>query len=143
MSDPTPITQTPEQKKETEQSGTMVPLDIPIIPCAICSTLKTATGATIADLHRLDMKQPTGPAAGNPAGTWSRVVLPVYCCLDCTIELKLSDAECLKMVEAEQGPPPEMVPDGQGGVISLAEQHERELAEAQQSEQEVPDGQQA
>ena len=104
----------------------MVPLDIPVIACVVCNTIKTSTGATIADLHKLDMKPSTGPAAGNPAGTWARAVIPVYVCLDCTIELKLSDAECLKMVAEPEG-------------ISLAERHEMELAEAQQ--QEDSDGQ--
>ena len=92
----TPIAQpTPE----ADAAG-MTPLGINVIGCGPCGKLKTATGATIADLHRLQTKEPTGPVAGNPAGLWARVVIPMYVCLDCTIELQISDRECANLIEA-------------------------------------------
>ena len=104
---PIPITQTPEQKEteaEAVSHGQMQPLGINVIGCGVCGSVKTATGATIADFHKLTAKQQTGPAQGNPAGLWARVVVPMYCCIDCTIELKVSDAECVKLVaESEEG----------------------------------------
>ncbi len=100
----------------------MLPLGINVIGCGPCGKLKTATGATVADLHRLQQKQQVGEVQGNPAGQWARIVVPMYVCLDCTIELKISDQECVNMLAGTEGD------------ISLAEQHERELAETQQQE---------
>lgn len=83
----------------------MTPLGVNIIGCAICGKLKSATGATIADLHRLQAKEQIGPVAGNPAGLWSRVVIPIYVCLDCTIELQINDRECANLLEATKEDP--------------------------------------
>ena len=94
---------TPNPTKPEAEAGGMTPLGINIIACASCGHLKTATGATIADLHRLSEKPKTGPAQGNPAGMWARIVIPVYVCLDCSVELSLNDAECARMVVASKG----------------------------------------